>query len=110
MTSWLSCSPAGCCLASARGRLAGWRDDPRRHAEHALKVLVAFKLLEARRLSPAELSRMVVATFDGNVTLRALFPIEPEAMAAFIAQELVRVGAASRVDGVLVTREQGPAA
>jgi len=37
-------------LARARSRLAAYRADPGRHAVHAAKVLLKFKLLEAQRL------------------------------------------------------------
>lgn len=91
-------------LQAARSRIQWLSEDPQRNADNALKVLLAFKLLEAKRLSPAELTQMVSATFEGNDAMRGLYPIEPEAIAAFMAQELERVGAASLVDGVLVAR------
>lgn len=91
-------------LQAARSRIQWLSEDPRRNADNALKVLLAFKLLEAKRLSLAELTQMVSATFEGNDAMRGLYPIEPEAIAAFMAQELERVGAASLVDGVLVAR------
>jgi glyoxylase-like metal-dependent hydrolase (beta-lactamase superfamily II) len=37
-------------LERARSRLAAYRDDPRRHAAHAAKVLLKFKLLELQRV------------------------------------------------------------
>jgi len=37
-------------LGRARGRLAAYREDPRRHARHAAKVLLKFKLLELQRV------------------------------------------------------------
>ncbi len=41
-------------LARARARLAGFAADPRRHASHAMKVLVKFKLLEWQSIAHAE--------------------------------------------------------
>lgn len=91
-------------LQAARSRIQWLSEDPRRNADNALKVLLAFKLLEAKRLSLAELTQMVSATFEGNDAMRALYPIEPEAIAAFMAQELERVGAAKLEEGVLVAQ------
>lgn len=92
-------------LQAARSRIQWLSEDPRRNADNALKVLLAFKLLEARRLSLAELAQMVSSTFEGNDAMRALYPLEPEAIAAFMAQELERVGAARLEDGVLVAQD-----
>ncbi len=97
-------------LQAARSRIRWLTEEPRRNADNALKVLLAFKLLEAQRLSLAELAQMVAVTFEGNEAMRGLYPLEPEAIAAFMAQELERVGAASLVDGVLVARAGGGAA
>jgi glyoxylase-like metal-dependent hydrolase (beta-lactamase superfamily II) len=94
----------GVALEAARSRIRWLSEEPRRNADNALKVLLAFKLLEARRLSLGELAQMIAITFEGNEAMRSLYPVEPEAIAAFMAQELERVGAASLVDGVLVAR------
>lgn len=91
-------------LQVARSRIEWLSEDPRRNADNALKVLLAFKLLEAKRLSLTELAQMVSATFEGNEAMRRLYPMEPEAIAAFMAQELTRVGAACLQDGVLVAQ------
>ncbi|MCH8180870.1 MAG: MBL fold metallo-hydrolase [Proteobacteria bacterium] len=89
-------------LEAARARIRGWQEAPRRHADHAMKVLLAFKLLEARRMTLAELQALVQASLAGNTALRGLYPDDTEAMAAFLAQELVRSRAATLEDGVLV--------
>jgi glyoxylase-like metal-dependent hydrolase (beta-lactamase superfamily II) len=91
-------------MGAARSRIQWLSQDPRRNADNALKVMLAFKLLEARRLSLAELAQMVAITFEGNEAMRALYPLEPEAIAAFMAHELERVGAASLIDGLLVAK------
>lgn len=91
-------------LAAARSRIQWLSEEPRRNADNALKVLLAFKLLEAKRLSLAELARMVSATFEGNEAMQAFYPLEPEAIAAVMAQELERVGAARLEDGWLVAQ------
>ena len=97
----------GVALETARSRIRWLSEEPRRNADNALKVMLAFKLLEAKRLNLAELTQMVATTFEGNEAMSALYPLEPEAIAAFMAQELERVGAASLVDGVLVARPAG---
>ncbi|MBI5925489.1 MAG: MBL fold metallo-hydrolase [Aquabacterium sp.] len=83
-------------LQAAHSRIDWFMAEPRRNSDNALKVLLAFKLLEARRLTLADLTDMVRASIEGNVAMQAHYPHDPEAMAAFMAQELVRAGAATR--------------
>lgn len=89
-------------LGAARSRIQWLSEEPRRNADNALKVLLAFKLLEAQRLTLAELAAMVQNSFDGNGAMRALYPVDAEAIAAFMAEELVRVGAATREGDAVV--------
>ncbi|HEX5357333.1 MAG TPA: MBL fold metallo-hydrolase [Aquabacterium sp.] len=92
-------------LQAAHSRIDWFMAEPRRNSDNALKVLLAFKLLEARRLTLADLTDMVRASIEGNVAMQAHYPHDPEAMAAFMAQELVRAGAATRDgDAVVATR------
>jgi glyoxylase-like metal-dependent hydrolase (beta-lactamase superfamily II) len=49
-------------LATARARLAAYRADPKRHAAHAAKVLLKFKLLELQSLPMAELEMWACRT------------------------------------------------
>jgi len=49
-------------LARARSRLAGFRADPARHAEHAAKVLLKFHLLEEQSQALAALRAWLAAT------------------------------------------------
>lgn len=49
-------------LAKSRARLAGFDVDPRKHARHAAKVLLKFKLLDVQRLPEVELQDWVRAT------------------------------------------------
>jgi glyoxylase-like metal-dependent hydrolase (beta-lactamase superfamily II) len=92
-------------LQAAHSRIDWFIAEPRRNADNALKVLLAFKLLEARTLTLADLTEMVRASLAGNVAMQAHYPHDPQAMAAFMAQELVRAGAA-RLEGdtVVATR------
>lgn len=91
-------------LQAAQSRIRWLTEAPRRNVDNALKVLLAFKLLEARRLTLAELGDMVRASVQGNVAMQAHYPHDPEAMAAFLASELVRAGAATREGETLVAR------
>ena len=59
-------------------------------------MLLAFKLLEAQRMTVDDLAALVQASFDGNSAMRALYPADPQGIAAFMADELVRVRAATR--------------
>ena len=90
-------------LAFARNRLEGFRRDPRKHAVHAAKVLVKFKLLEWQRVP--------VATFDTWAADAALirrvhathFGAQPLLQWAHaLVQDLMRVGAAAREGDCLV--------
>jgi len=83
-------------LAAARSRIGWLSEEPRRNADNALKVLLAFKLLEARRMTVDDLAALVRASFDGNPAMRALYPADPQGIAAVMADELVRARAATR--------------
>lgn len=89
-------------LQAAHSRIDWFMAEPRRNSDLALKVLLAFKLLEARRLTLADLTDMVRASIEGNVAMQAHYPHDPQAMAAFMAQELVRAGAATREGDVVI--------
>lgn len=82
-------------LAAARRRLDGFVRDPVKHATHAAKVLIKFKLLELQRLSLAELGRWAPPYF-GMVHQRWFSELEQSAWITQLAEELVRSGAARR--------------
>ncbi|MCD2511068.1 MBL fold metallo-hydrolase [Comamonas endophytica] len=89
-------------LAAARARLQAFMQSPERHARHAAKVLLKFKLLEWQRIDEAGLLVWVAATPYMD-RLRARH--QPQATAADwvagLVQELVAVGAARREAGLL---------
>lgn len=91
-------------LDAARSRLQWLQDEPQRHTEHALKVLLAFKLLEARRMTLADLTGVVQASRDAMAGLRAHLSDDVAALAAGLADQLVRSGVAIWQDGRLVAR------
>ncbi len=91
-------------LAAARARLQWLRDEPQRHTDHALKVLLAFKLLEVRHMTLAELTAVVQASCEAMAGLRAHLPEDVEALTADLAAQLVRLGVATQQQGVWVAR------
>ncbi|MET1113896.1 MAG: MBL fold metallo-hydrolase [Comamonas sp.] len=89
-------------LAAARARLAGFVASPQRHARHAAKVLLKFKLLEWQRIEQAALLAWVEATpYMGRLQARHLPRAQAADWVAGLADELVAVGAARREAGVL---------
>jgi glyoxylase-like metal-dependent hydrolase (beta-lactamase superfamily II) len=100
-------SDVAAALGRARSRLAGYRADPARHANHAVKVLIVFHLLEeAAQALPA-----LVAWAETTPMLQALWahhaPRGLQRPAQWIARaldELVSSGAAAVEDGVVRPR------
>ena len=90
-------------LAFARKRLDGFVRDPHKHALHAAKVLLKFKLLELQRVPLAQLTAWACRTPYMVNTHRAYF-VDQEAMgwAAALAADLVRSGAAVLAGDVIV--------
>jgi len=84
-------------LASARRRLDGFVLDPTKHAMHAAKVLLKFKLLELQRLRVAEFAQWASATpYFGMVHRRWFSNVDLAAWIEQLAADLVRSGAAMR--------------
>ena len=84
-------------IAAARSRLAGFVADPARHARHAAKVLLKFKLLEVQQLGERDFQQWAMDThyfdlihrrFPGPAGLRNWLDL--------LTSELVRSGAARR--------------
>jgi glyoxylase-like metal-dependent hydrolase (beta-lactamase superfamily II) len=89
-------------LASARQRLAQFRADPRRHARHAAKVLLKFKLLELQQVSLSEFLPWMTQTEYIALLHSAHFrQYNFTAWLNDLLQELVRAGAA-RIDGSIL--------
>lgn len=89
-------------LAAARQRLAQFRADPRRHARHAAKVLLKFKLLELQQVSLVDFQRWAAQTAYVALLHEAYFGAsEYSAWIDELIGELVRA-AAARVDGPLL--------
>ena len=84
-------------LAAARRRLEGFVKDPTKHAAHASKVLLKFKLLELQRLALADFARWAAATpYFKMVHGRWFAQIDLATWIEQLADDLVRSGAARR--------------
>lgn len=88
-------------LGEAHSRIDWLAEQPRRNADNALKGLVAFCLLDRRRMALSEIAGLVGAHLLARPGIRPHYPPDPEAVAARVAEQLVRVGAARWVDGAL---------
>jgi glyoxylase-like metal-dependent hydrolase (beta-lactamase superfamily II) len=84
-------------LANARRRLEGFVRDPRKHAVHAAKVLLKFKLLELQRLGLLEFTHWAAATpYFALLHSRWFSDVDLGTWIAQLAEDLVRSGAAVR--------------
>jgi glyoxylase-like metal-dependent hydrolase (beta-lactamase superfamily II) len=87
-------------LSRARSRLEAYRSHPARHAVHAAKVLLKFKLLEAQRLTWDEFVAWAAATPYFQLLRQRWFPALP--LPDWVRQlygELAEAGAAGREPG-----------
>lgn len=95
-------SHVGESLDLARRRLESFVRDPKRHANHAAKVLLKFKLLELQRIRSADFSQWAGSTPCLEMMHARYFDaIELPAWLALLTRDLVRAGAAAR-DGDFV--------
>ena len=84
-------------LANARRRLDSFVANPAKHAIHAAKVLLKFKLLELQRLQLAEFARWAAATPYFTLVHRHWFSnVDLMTWVEDLAADLVRSGAALR--------------
>lgn len=84
-------------LAAARRRLDSFVRDPQKHAVHASKVLLKFKLLQLQRSTLPELTRWAALTpYFGMVQRRWFSDITLEVWIEQLADGLARSGAARR--------------
>jgi glyoxylase-like metal-dependent hydrolase (beta-lactamase superfamily II) len=90
-------------LARARSRLAGFMKEPARHARHAAKVLLKFKLLELQRLPYREFEAWALGTpFLQTMVARYYGEQDPAAWVLSLAQELTKSGAAAMLGDDIV--------
>ena len=83
-------------------RLAAFEESSERLARHALKVMLAFALMERRQLNCKELPAFLASlSFCQSVNARYL-GYDNEALADWLTRELIRAGTVRNEDGVLV--------
>lgn len=81
-------------LDRARGRLLWMAEDPVRHAQLALKGLVAFALLDRQQMGLGDVAQLIGQGLMVQPGFRAHLDAPPEALADQVMAQLVRVGAA----------------
>jgi glyoxylase-like metal-dependent hydrolase (beta-lactamase superfamily II) len=91
-------------LERALRRLDYLAADPLRNAQNGVKVLVKFRLLERQRVALSELRQWMRQVPLLALANRNYLRMEPDALADWIASQLVRAGAAALEDGMLVDR------
>jgi glyoxylase-like metal-dependent hydrolase (beta-lactamase superfamily II) len=88
-------------LLAARSRLDNFMGDPVRHARHAAKVLLKFKLLELQQLPYGEMRRWALETPYFRLIHDRYFPGDLGSWLDSLVEELERAGAARRT-GLLI--------
>jgi glyoxylase-like metal-dependent hydrolase (beta-lactamase superfamily II) len=89
-------------FARAYQRLASFEQSSERLARHALKVMLAFALMERRQLPCNDLPAFLASlSFCQSVNVRYL-GYDNEALADWLTRELIRAGTVRNEDGVLV--------
>lgn len=92
-------------LAVARQRLTQFRSDPRRHARHAAKVLIKFKLLELQQVALSDFRSWIAQTAYFGLLHQTHFSQHNfTAWSDELMQDLVHAGAA-RIDGQLLLNQ-----
>jgi glyoxylase-like metal-dependent hydrolase (beta-lactamase superfamily II) len=92
-------------LANARRRLDGFVRDPVRHAQHAAKVLLKFKLLELQRLPEPQLLEWAGSTpYFALVHGRYFADVPFTAWVDGLVADLARAGALERAEGWVANR------
>jgi glyoxylase-like metal-dependent hydrolase (beta-lactamase superfamily II) len=90
-------------LAAARKRLEGFIASPAKHARHAAKVLLKFKLLELQAFAPQALNQWAMQTAYLDLIRRRWEPdADPESWVKALANELVGAGVACWSDDRLL--------
>ncbi|MEO5699081.1 MAG: MBL fold metallo-hydrolase [Casimicrobiaceae bacterium] len=95
-------SDVGTALDSAYRRLAAFEADPSRLPHHALKVILAFLLLDRQRLAVDALPTLVESVGIFHDFNARFLRMAPAALARSLTHDLVRAGAAVFEDGWIV--------
>jgi glyoxylase-like metal-dependent hydrolase (beta-lactamase superfamily II) len=92
-------------VSRARSRLEAYRSQPTRHAVHAAKVLLKFKLLEVQRVPWEEFVAWASSTPYFRLVQERWFPEQPlSAWVQHLYAELAKSGAAGREPGYATNR------
>ena len=92
-------------LARARQRLSAFVNDPKRHAQHAVKVLLKYKLLEVQQQPLAEFMAWAQGTAYMQTLHRNWFAqVSIEAWLLSLLTDLQQVGAAKLQDGLVLNQ------
>lgn len=92
-------------LTIARRRLDGLARDPRKHARHAIKVLIKFKLLEMQTMTQACWREWVHGTpYLASIRVRFFAAQTLHDLSAELLDELANSGAATITDGLIHDR------
>ncbi|HEY0200873.1 MAG TPA: MBL fold metallo-hydrolase [Burkholderiaceae bacterium] len=92
-------------LVRARQRLEGFVRTPQRHARHAAKVLLKFKLLEWQQVPLADLTQWALETpYLQLLAQRHFAEMEPRTWVASLVDELEHAGALTRASGWVLDR------
>lgn len=92
-------------LGIAHARIRWLAEDPKRNIDNALKGLVAFRLLDRRRMDLGEVRTLIEQHLLTQRGIRAQVGGDAEALAARVMEQLARVGMATLADdGALVAR------
>jgi glyoxylase-like metal-dependent hydrolase (beta-lactamase superfamily II) len=89
-------------LERAYSRLEGFERDLTRLARHTAKVMIVFALLQKGRMAIAELPRYCETVGILRHLNREFLGMTPEAMAAWLVEDLERARAVARESGYLV--------
>jgi glyoxylase-like metal-dependent hydrolase (beta-lactamase superfamily II) len=86
-------------LSSARSRLDRFVQNPRKHALHAAKVLLKFKLLELQDIAYLQLSQWAASTTYFQLVRERYFPEqEMQSWIDELVADLLRIGAVQRFE------------
>lgn len=96
----------GAALERAFSRLAYFETHPERHARNGLKVALSFLLMIEGRIALASLPQRLAALPLAMRINQDHYRFDPAQLAAFVAAELEKGGAAHRVDGWLAAGKQ----
>lgn len=91
-------------LGIAHARIRWLAEDPKRNVDNALKGLVAFRLLDRRRMDLDEVRTLIEQHLLTQQGIRAQVGDDAQALAARVMEQLARVGMATLDDGALVAR------